>query len=151
MEELLEKVFGAACEEFGLNPARINANVFFVSKSEIRAANREHRNIDRATDVLSFPMLNLNEGKLDLKNFDEVYKNDINRETNKLDLGDILICCSVAKSQARLYGHSEEREIAFLYLHGLLHLLGFDHINEADEIKMRAAQTQILESIGQGV
>lgn len=97
----------------------------------IRELNREFRAIDRVTDVLTFPAW---EG--------EVYASADGY------LGDIMICYDRAKEQAEEYGHSLQRELAFLAIHGMLHLFGYDHMNEAEETVMRDKQTKILEGMG---
>jgi len=105
-------------------------SVSFMDADEIRELNRDYRGKDAATDVLSFPV------------------NDVLKMGPGRPLGDIAICMDVARRQAREYGHSLERELAFLVAHGMLHLLGFDHENEEDEAKMRAAQDEILGQLG---
>ena len=121
--------------------------VDIISPEEIKEVNKAERNVDSVTDVLSFPAQDIG-GNLpvDKKNFD---KGEM--EGNKVILGTICICRDRAKEQANEYGHSIEREIGFLTVHGLLHILGFDHIEEKDEIIMRGHQTAILDSIGLGV
>lgn len=122
----------------------------FVSKDAIRDLNREQRGIDKATDVLSFPMLDFEEGEL----LEPVEPYDlVNPEAEKgeLYLGDIVIAPVVALEQAELYGHSPEREAAFLAVHGLLHLLGYDHLEEEEEAVMRQKQRRIMEALGLGL
>ena len=105
-------------------------SITFVDEDEIRALNRDYRNKDTVTDVLSFP---------------------INSELAmgpSTSLGDIAICIKIAQKQAEEYGHSFERELAFLVTHGMLHLLGYNHESPEDEAEMCAAQEQILEKLG---
>ena len=118
-----------------------------ISPEEIKEINKSERNVDSVTDVLSFPAQDIG-GNLpvDKKDF---AKGEM--EGNKVILGTICICRDRAKEQANEYGHSIEREIGFLTVHGLLHILGFDHIEEKDEIIMRGHQTAILDSIGLGI
>ena len=118
-----------------------------ISPEEITEINKSERNVDSVTDVLSFPAQDIG-GNLpvDKKDF---AKGEM--EGNKVILGTICICRDRAKEQANEYGHSIEREIGFLTVHGLLHILGFDHIEEKDEIIMRGHQTAILDSIGLGI
>ena len=106
----------------------VSVSINFVSDEEIQRLNREFRNIDKVTDVLSFPNLNKTSNE-NLKKFRKLADFD----TNLLFLGDIVISKKVAKKQAREYEHSLKREVCFLALHGFLHLLGFDHIKEEDE------------------
>ena len=104
-------------------------SVVFTNDEEIHEMNREYRGVDRITDVISFAFED---------NEDLVY-NDIRM------LGDIFICIPQMKRQAIEYGHSEKRELAFLAVHGILHLLGYDHMNEKDEKVMFALQELILD------
>ena len=97
----------------------------------IQTLNRDFRHVDRVTDVLTFPAW---EGELSLSA--DGY------------LGDIMICLERAEEQAKDYGHSLERELSFLAVHGVLHLLGYDHMTEADETVMRGKQTAILNGLG---
>ena len=117
----------------------VYVSINFVSDEEIQKLNREFRNIDKVTDVLSFPNLNKSSNEK-LKKFSKLADFD----TNLLFLGDIVISKNVAKKQAREYGHSLKREVCFLALHGFLHLLGFDHIKEEDEKVMIKLQNKIL-------
>ena len=109
----------------------------YASAEEIREINNEYRNVDKATDVLSFPMYDFN-SEADI---DEIVK----EKNASVMLGDIVICKAVAKNQAKEFGHSFKREICFLALHGFLHLLGYDHIAKLDEEVMQAIANKILE------
>ena len=104
-------------------------SVVFMEEEEIHKMNKEYRGVDRVTDVISFAFEDNN---------DLVY-NDIRM------LGDIFICIPQMKRQASEYGHSEKRELAFLAVHGILHLLGYDHMNEEDEHVMFELQELILD------
>lgn len=111
-------------------------SVRFVDNAMIRELNREHRNIDSDTDVLSFPL-----GE------NGVY--DINNDTGAYMLGDIVISVEKAISQAEQFGHSLEREIAFLAVHSMLHLLGYDHVNGGLEaVRMREKEEEVLTQLG---
>lgn len=111
-------------------------NVTFVSDSKIKEINREFRNINKSTDVLSFPL-----------GFDGEY--DVNPENDCLMLGDVIISVDHALAQADLFGHGIEREIAYLTVHSMFHLLGYDHIDEAEEKRiMRAKEEAALSKIG---
>ena len=112
-------------------------SVSIVDDAEIREINRQFRNIDRATDVLSFPMLTFAEGE-------EAQLN----ENGELLLGDIIISLERAKEQAKEYGHSLKREIAFLTAHSMLHLLGYDHMEPEEETEMFRRQREILQQAG---
>ena len=117
------------------------SKVNFVSEKEIEALNKKFREVDRVTDVLSFPNL---PKKADQK----LAEFDAEKFDGTLFLGDIVICKAQAKRQARQFGHSAKREICFLALHGLLHLLGFDHIEKADEKLMNSTAQKILSAFG---
>lgn len=111
-------------------------SVTFVDNEEIHALNKEYRNVDRPTDVLSFPLGDEN-------GF------DVDNSSNAILLGDIVISVEKAISQAKEYGHSAEREIAFLTVHSMLHLLGYDHeTSDQDEKDMFARQEEILSQLG---
>jgi len=129
-EALIKKsaITAAEHENFILN---CEAYVTLTNDNGIRDMNREHRNIDEATDVLSFPFFTAEE--LRIKTPGEAFI-----------LGDIVISADKVNSQAFEYGHSRERELAFLTVHGMLHLLGFDHLTEEDEKIMEAKQEEIL-------
>jgi len=111
----------------------------FVDGEEIKLLNKQHRNIDKVTDVLSFPMLDINYKNNKLMDF------EAERDPNgQLYIGDIVICKDKAKEQAKEFGHSYKREIAFLALHGFLHILGYDHIEKNDEEVMKSLAKNIL-------
>ena len=110
-------------------------SVRFVDDEIIHELNREYRHVDRSTDVLSFPL-----GE------NGVY--DINHDTGAKVLGDIVISMQHAVKQAELYGHSLQREIAFLTVHSMLHLLGYDHETESERAEMEARQRLILDECG---
>ena len=134
LRELIIKCCNAAleCEEFDEDAS---VDVTLVSNRKIREYNRDYRNIDRATDVLSFPL-------------GEEGEYDIDPETGACLLGDIVISLERAAEQAEEFGHSYEREVGFLTVHSMLHLLGYDHIEEPDGDIMRAHEKKILEKIG---
>lgn len=111
-------------------------SVTFVDKDEIQNINKVYRDKDKVTDVISFA---LEEDEPDI---------DMNDLEIPRVLGDIIICTDVAQEQAESYGHSFERELGFLALHGFLHLLGYDHMTEDDEKEMFGRQDAILNSYG---
>ena len=109
-------------------------SVTFTDNEGIRALNREYRNIDRATDVLSFPQVNYDDGE-------ELLEGEM--------LGDIVLSLERAREQAGEFGHSFERECAFLCAHSTLHLLGYDHeLSDEDDADMRRRQSEIMEKMG---
>ncbi len=137
-EEQAKKVSAGATKVRNL-PRKIEIELFIVDKEEIRELNMQSRGIDKATDVLSFPTLELGEQPFKVAD----YKYDINPETGKLSLGTIIICEEVMKEQAKEYG-TGEREFSYLLAHGTLHLLGFDHMEEEEKSRMRAEEEKIL-------
>ena len=118
-------------------------DIAIVDEFTIRQFNLANRQIDAVTDVLSFPYF---EGMKLPKSIEDFGDNDFYGK--RVCLGSIMICRARAIEQAKEYGHSIEREIGFLTCHGLLHLLGFDHIEEKDEKIMFPLQTEIMDSIG---
>jgi probable rRNA maturation factor len=109
-------------------------SISFVDEEEIQAINRDYRDKDKVTDVISF---SLEEDEPEIEGLDMPRV-----------LGDIIICLEVAKEQAESYNHSLSRELGFLALHGFLHLLGYDHMTEEDEKEMFSRQDEILNEFG---
>ena len=141
---LLEKVAETALATMGAEEGALDLS--FVGRARIRSLNASLRGVDRVTDVLSFPTLE----KVTLPLKKGNYPWDLDPESGKVYLGSIVICRSRAKEQAAEYGHSSERELAYLTVHGVLHLLSFDHIEESDRAEMRAAEERILAVLGIG-
>ncbi|MDR4925539.1 MULTISPECIES: rRNA maturation RNase YbeY [Bacillales] len=112
-------------------------SVTFVDNDRIREINKEYRHKDSATDVISFALEEMGEDEVEI----------VGAEMPRM-LGDIIISIERTKEQAEEYGHSFDRELGFLALHGFLHLLGFDHMNEEDEKVMFTKQKEILEEYG---
>lgn len=136
--DLLERLLQFAAKKENINDeAEISIN--FVTNKEIQEINRDYRGKDTPTDVISFAMQESVEGEL------EIIDEDMDIPET---LGDIIISIEKAKEQAEEYNHSYERELGFLAVHGLLHLLGYDHMNEQDEKKMFARQEEILGEFG---
>ena len=126
----------------------LEVNIAFVNKSEIHRLNKEFRGVDKPTDVLSFPTLDY-QGENDKiipasKLTKENFASDVDMETGNIMLGDIYICLPVCFKQAREYKTGRKREVSYLALHGLLHLLGYDHIDDSDKKKMRAMEDKIF-------
>ncbi|MRH43089.1 rRNA maturation RNase YbeY [Aquibacillus halophilus] len=118
-------------------PDQAEISINFVDNNEIQIINRNYRQIDKPTDVISFALLEREEGEI-----------QIIGEGLPVVLGDIVISVDKAKEQAEEYNHSFQRELGFLALHGLLHLLGYDHMKEEDEKKMFSKQEEILNAFG---
>ena len=123
---------------------RLAIELTFVDGEEIRRLNRELRNTDRVTDVLSFPSL---DGIKGLPIRKKEYALDIDEEGN-LCIGSIAICLDRAREQAEEYGHSFNRELHYLIVHGIMHCLGYDHEAEADKAEMREKEEFILSKLG---
>ena len=136
-EGWLERIVGQ-CLSYENIDYGCEVGVTFVDDEAIRMLNREHRNIDRKTDVLSFPMLS------DVRS---VEKTDIDPETGLVYLGDVVISVETAMRQAEEFGHSLEREIAFLTVHSMMHLMGYDHICESDRRIMRTHEEAVLDEL----
>lgn len=119
----------------------VEVSISFVDNKEIQNLNREFRNIDAPTDVLSFPMLEYEEGS-----DNEAYSEEDYNEA-EIPLGDIVISTEKVIEQSKEYGHSQDRELAFLLVHGMLHLLGYDHMNAEDEQIMFKKQDEILDML----
>lgn len=126
-------------------PDYIEVEVMFVEDEEIREINRENRNVDKVTDVLSFPSLDIEFGEIIDK---DKFKAEIDYETGNIMLGSIVICLDQAKRQAEEYNHSLKREVAYLTVHGILHLLGYDHMEEDEKAVMREREEAILNTLG---
>lgn len=128
-------------------PYEVQVNVLLTNKEGIREYNRQYRNIDKETDVLSFPNVDYEQPG----DFSLVEKNEMayaDPDTGEIYLGDIILCRERISSQAEEYGHSELRELSFLIAHSMLHLLGYDHMEEAEEKIMMEKQEKILDKLG---
>lgn len=131
-------------------PYETQISLTIVELDEIQALNKEYREIDKATDVLSFPLIDYPAPA----DFHLIVDNEdgadeyFDYDSGELMLGDIVIAYDKIKEQAEEYGHSFERELGFLIVHSMLHLLGYDHMNEEEETVMFALQDEILEKAG---
>ncbi|WP_201779720.1 rRNA maturation RNase YbeY [Oxobacter pfennigii] len=139
IEKLIKKVAKKAIEYEGVN-SNPQISVILVDNKEIKEINRVYRKIDSATDVLSFPQIDY---PADLEN-----KENIDPDTGELVLGDIAISLERAYEQSKEYNHTFEREVAFLTVHGVLHLLGYDHETEEERNIMRVKEEEILGMLG---
>lgn len=139
----IRKCIAAALQAEGVAvPCEIN--VLVTDDAGIRAINKASRQIDRATDVLSFPMFNLTAGQLP-----ESWEEYLDPMTGRCPLGDMAISLERAKAQAKEFGHSVRREVGYLTIHSMLHLLGYDHMDEGEQKKqMRAREEAIAASLG---
>lgn len=130
--EKLNQAASALFEAEGVDMERAEISLTLVSLEEIRELNRDYRDVDRETDVLSFPQY---EGVEEMP------------EEGELCLGDVVICIDKVKSQAEEFGHSFEREFVYLFVHSLLHLLGYDHMEDNEKTVMRAKEEATMKEI----
>ena len=137
-KKLIEKAVQAVADEAGLSDAT-EVSVTIVDDAKIREINCSFRNIDKSTDVLSFPMFSYTEPMVLAE---EIWEGESM-------LGDIVISLETAASQAEEFGHSLGRELSFLTVHSMLHLLGYDHMEESERAIMREREEYFLEKIGQ--
>ena len=144
-EALIRKVAEAALDEEGC-PYEAEVDVLLVDNAAIREINSSERGIDRATDVLSFPYVEL-PAPGDFSGLEDD-PTLFHPESGELMLGDMVISLEKVKEQAAEYGHSEERELAFLTAHSMYHLMGYDHEEEAGRLDMEARQEALLQCLG---
>ena len=137
-KEVIEKVLSQCFKEEKLENSKLCVTVTLTTPKTIQEINKQYRNIDRATDVLSFPMFEKDE--LDKK----IQENDFENEDI---LGDIVVSVEKVKEQAIEYGHSFERELSYMIVHGFYHLMGYDHIEEEDKKVMREKEENILKKL----
>lgn len=145
VEETAELVIEASLEYEGC-PYEAEINLLLTTNEDIREMNQMFRQIDKATDVLSFPLLEFGQPG-DFAFTKEQEQDSFNPESGELMLGDIVISKEKVLAQAELYGHSPLREYAFLIAHSMLHLFGYDHMDEDERIVMEQKQREILENI----
>ena len=141
----IKRVAEIALSHLSQPSEHLEMSVSIVSPAEIQQLNNQYRQVDSVTDVLSFPTSDLGKKVIDIA---QIEPSSLNPTTDRLNLGDIIICAERAKAQAKEYGHSLKREMCFLALHGLLHLLGYDHLEPADEEEMTTLQAEILQQAG---
>jgi probable rRNA maturation factor len=141
---LAESVISAVLDQEGC-PYEAEVSLSLVDEEEIQESNRNFRDTDRVTDVLSFPMQDFEQPAV--YDFLEESADAFHPESGELLLGDIMICVPRMRIQAREYGHGEKREFAFLVAHSVLHLLGYDHMTEAERKAMEARQRQVLNDL----
>lgn len=140
-QELLEKVISAALEAEGVE-ADCEINVLLTDDEGIHQVNLDMRGVDRPTDVLSFPMFDLQPGE-------KPGEEDADPDTGLVPLGDMCLSLERARAQAEEFGHSVERELSYLTVHSVLHLLGYDHMDEGPmKVQMRGREEAILQTLG---
>lgn len=134
-KEIIKKVLKKCFEIEKLENKNLYVNVVLTNAKNIKSINKEHRGIDKETDVLSFPMFEKNE----IANLDN---------TNEDILGDMVISIERVEEQAKEYGHSFQRELAYMVVHSFYHLLGYDHMTEEDKKEMREKEENVLGILG---
>ena len=137
-DKIVEKVLQKCYEEEKLLDSKLIITITFTTPEEIHKINKEYRQVDRPTDVLSFPMFERKELE------EKIEKQDFEHEDV---LGDIIISIEKVKEQAIEYGHSFERELSYMLVHGFYHLMGYDHIEEEDKKEMRPKEEKILNEL----
>ena len=137
-ENLINKVLETCFEIEKILNSKIYISLTLTTPEQIQKINKEYRNIDKATDVLSFPMFEKEELSEILKNTE----NDMEEV-----LGDIVISIEKVKAQAEEYGHSFERELSYMVVHGFYHLMGEDHMEEEEKKQMRAKEENVLNKL----
>lgn len=145
-QTLANEIIQAACDAEKC-PYEAEVSLTLTDNESIHEINREYRQIDRPTDVLSFPMQTY-EAPADFSHAEDCAEDNFNPDTGELLLGDIVLSVDKVREQAAAYGHSEKREFAFLILHSMLHLFGYDHETEREREAMEARQRSILDDLG---
>ena len=135
--ELIEKVIRQAFLEEKIDNINLYINIILTNPENIRNINKEHRNIDKETDVLSFPMFEK----------EEIEKIRVNGNDFEEILGDIVISIKRVEEQAKEYGHSFERELSYMLIHGFYHLMGYDHMEDNDKKQMREKEEIVLNKL----
>ncbi len=137
-EEIVKKVLQQCMKEEKLENSKLSITVTLTTPMQIKKINKEYRKIDKATDVLSFPMFEKDELDEKIKDQDFIHE-DV--------LGDIIISIEKVEEQAKEYNHSFERELSYMLVHGFYHLMGYDHIEEEDKKVMRPKEENILNKL----
>ncbi len=138
-EKIIKKVIEQCFKEEKIENSKLYISITLTNPEHIHKINKQYRNVDRETDVLSFPMFEKNEIDEKIKN------NDFEHEDV---LGDIVISIEKVEEQAQEYGHSFEREFAYMLVHGFYHLMGYDHIENDDKVVMRKKEEIVLNKLG---
>lgn len=138
-EKIIKKVIEQCFKEENLEKSKLYISITLTTPEHIQEINKQYRNVDKATDVLSFPMFEKEEIEEKIKNQNFEHE-DV--------LGDIVISIEKVRGQAEEYGHSFEREFAYMIVHGFYHLMGYDHIKEEDKIIMRPKEEAVLMKLG---
>ena len=135
---IIRQVIKKCYEVENLEDSKLYINIILTNPANIKKINREYRNIDKETDVLSFPMFEKKDLELKLKN----------KDFEHIDiLGDIIISINQVEKQAKEYGHSFERELSYMVVHGFYHLMGYDHMEEEEKKIMRSKEENVLNEL----
>jgi probable rRNA maturation factor len=145
-EDIIKNVVMESLDYEGC-PYEAEVNVLITDNETIRQINKEYRKIDKPTDVLSFPMIEY-EVPSHFEHLEEMVNDYFNPETGELLLGDIVVSVDKVEEQAKNYGHTPKRELAFLIAHSMLHLCGYDHIEDEERLEMERKQSEILNQGG---
>ena len=143
IQDDIETIVQTALKEKNINSQEVSISISAVDKDEIQKINKEYRNVDRATDVLSFPIFQREE----VNSFATL---DDSKKVKEMELGDIFLCIDVLEEHAIEYGTGILREMLYMITHGVCHLLGYDHEIEEEKAEMRKLEEKILEKIGVG-
>ena len=163
LQEVMEEAAAICVSGEGLDPGSVEISLSFVPAEEIHELNRQSRGVDRVTDVLSFPLIDDWDEIPALEEDDEAYQDDEEFPASEEDdeaylmddgeldpgipLGDVVICLDKAEEQAAEFGHSREREIVYLFVHSVLHLLGYDHMEEEEKREMRQREEEVMQAV----
>ena len=138
-EKTIKKVIEQCFKEENMEDSKLYISITLTTPEHIHEINKQYRNVDRATDVLSFPIFEKEEIDEKIRNHDFEHE---------YVLGDIVISIEKVEEQAKEYGHSFEREFAYMLVHGFYHLMGYDHIQEEDKVIMRVKEEKVLKKLG---
>ena len=137
--ETMRKALFVVLAGEGIDAEGAEVSVSFVTPDEIKKLNGEYRDVDSVTDVLSFPQFDSVDDLISMQ-----------EETGVAELGDVVICMDRARQQAEEFGHPLEREVIYLFVHSILHLLGYDHMQEDEKKIMRAREEEVMTELGIG-
>ena len=141
IEEKIYSIVEAVAKEENLVFEEISVSISSASKDDIKKINKEYRDIDKVTDVLSFPIFTKDE-------LQDIINKEEDKKIKHIELGDIILCLEVVEEQSVEYGTGFLREILYMITHGMCHLVGYDHIDPEDKKEMRAKEEKILKRIG---
>ena len=144
-EDIIKSVINESID-YEKCPYEVEVNVILTDNREIHQINKDHRDVDSPTDVLSFPMVDY-ENPSDFEGIEDKTEDYFNPDTGELMLGDIVISVEKVIEQAEQYGHSTKRELAFLVAHSMMHLFGYDHMVPEEAAVMEAKQNEVLNNL----